>query len=97
LDGGSGVNIITKQPKTRLGLRKPKLTPYNLQMGNQITTKPIGLIRDLNMYVHGIPYITTFTNIYNIIVDFSYSMLLGRPWFKDTKVAHDRGNNMIII
>lgn len=97
MDGGSGVNIITKQPKTRLGLRKTKLTPYNLQMGNQITTKPIGLIRDLNMYVHGIPNITTFTNIYNIIVDFSYSMLLGRPWFKDTKVAHDRGNNMIII
>jgi hypothetical protein len=63
LDGGSGVNIITKQPETRLGLPKPKLKPYNLQMENQTTTKPIGLIEDLNMYVHGIPYIATFTNI----------------------------------
>jgi hypothetical protein len=24
-------------------------------------------------------------------------MLLGRPWLKDVKVAHDQGNNMITI
>jgi hypothetical protein len=43
-----------------LGLPKPKPAPYNLRMVNKTTTKPMGLIRDLKIYVHGIPYITTF-------------------------------------
>jgi hypothetical protein len=32
LDGGFGINIITKQLKLRLGLPKLKLSPYNLKM-----------------------------------------------------------------
>jgi hypothetical protein len=61
LDGGYGVNIITKQLRLKLGLAKPKPTPYNLKMADYTTTKPMWLIRDLKIYVHGIPYITTFT------------------------------------
>jgi len=34
LDGGSKVNIITKQLKLRLGFPKPKLAPYNLRMAD---------------------------------------------------------------
>jgi hypothetical protein len=44
----------------RLGPPKPKLAPYNLRMANQTTIKLVGLIRYLKIYVHGIPYITTF-------------------------------------
>ncbi len=55
LDGGFGVNIITLQLRLRLGLPKPKLAPYHLRMVNQTTTKPMGLIKDLKIYVHGIP------------------------------------------
>jgi len=88
LNGGFGVNIITKQLKLRLGLPKPKPTPYNLRMANQTTTKLVGLIKDFKIYVHDIPYITTFT-LQNSVVDFSYSMLLRKPWSKDVKVAHD--------
>jgi len=61
LDGGFGVNIIIKQMKLRLGFPNLKLAPYNMKMANQTTTKPMGLIRNLKIYVHGIPYITTFT------------------------------------
>ncbi len=60
LDGGFGVNIIIKQLRLRLGLPKPKPAPYNLSWANQTTTKLVGLIRDLKIYVHGIHYITTF-------------------------------------
>jgi hypothetical protein len=63
--------------KLKLGLPKLKPTPYNLRMANQTTTKPMGLIRDLKIYVHGIPYITTFIILLDSVVDFSYSMLLG--------------------
>jgi hypothetical protein len=59
LDGGFGVNIITKWLRLRLGLPKPQPVPYNMKMANQTTTKPMGLIRDLKIYVHGIPYIIT--------------------------------------
>jgi hypothetical protein len=61
VDGDSGVNIITKQLRLKLGLLKPKLAPYNLRMAYQTTTKPVGLIRDLKIYVHDIPYKIMFT------------------------------------
>jgi hypothetical protein len=80
-----------------LGLPKLKHAPYNLRMANQITTKLVGLIRDLKIYVHGIPYITTFTILQNSVVDSSYSMLLGKPWLRDAKMAHDWGSNIVII
>jgi hypothetical protein len=73
----------------RLGLTKPKPATYNLKMAYQTTIKPMGLIRDMKIYVLGIPYITTFTTLQNSVVDSSYSMLLGRPWLRDAKVAHD--------
>ncbi len=66
-------------------------------MANQTTTKPMGLIKELKIYVHGIPYITTFTIIQNNVVDSNYSMLLGRPWLRDVKVAHDWGSNIVTI
>jgi hypothetical protein len=66
-------------------------------MADQTTTKPMGLIRDLKIYVHGIPYITTFIVLQNSLVDSSHSMLLVRPWLKDVKMAHDWGSNIITI
>ncbi len=66
-------------------------------MVDQITTKSMGLIGDMKIYVHGIPYITMFIVFQNSVVDSSYSMLLGRPWLRDVKVAHDWGSNTITI
>jgi hypothetical protein len=99
LDGRSRVNIIIEQLRLRLGLPKPKPTPYNLRMANQTTTKPMGLIRDVKIYVRGIPYITTFNILVfqNSVVDSSYCMLLGRPWLRDVKMAHDWRSNIVPI
>jgi hypothetical protein len=57
----------------------------------------VELIKDLKIYVHGIPYITAFTVFWNNVVDSSYSMLLGRPWLKDVEVAHDWGSIIVTI
>jgi len=97
LDGGFGVNIFIERLGLRLGLPKPKPTPYNLRMADQTTTKLVGLIRDLKLYVRGILYITIFIILQNSVVDSSYSMLLGRPWLKDVKVAHDWGSDTITL
>jgi hypothetical protein len=52
--------------------------PYNLCIADQTIAKPFGLIKDLKLFIHGIPYIVTFIIIIIIIiVDFSYSVLLG--------------------
>jgi hypothetical protein len=63
LDGGFGVNIIMKKLRMQLGLSKPKPTPYNLRMANQTIAKPLGLIKELKIFIHGIPYAITFTMI----------------------------------
>jgi hypothetical protein len=68
LDGGSKVNIIIEQLRVKLGLPKPKLAPYNLWIANQTTTKLVGLIKNLKMYVHGIPYIATFIVLQYIVI-----------------------------
>ncbi len=57
----------------------------------------MGLIKDLNIYVHGIIYITMFIVLQNSVVDSSYSILLGRPWLREVKVAHDWGSNTVTI
>jgi hypothetical protein len=60
-------------------------------------TRPLGIIKNLKIHIHGIPYLATFTVLQNNVVDPNYSMLLGRPWLRDAKVTHDWGNNVITI
>jgi hypothetical protein len=93
-DGGSG---IIKQLRLSLGLPKLKLTPYNLTMVDQTTIKPMGLIKDLKIYVHSILYMIMFIILQNSVVGFNYFMLFGRPWLKDVKVAHDWRSNIVTI
>jgi hypothetical protein len=52
-------------------------------------TRPSEIIVNLNIHIHVIPYIITFTVLKNSVVDSNYSILLRRPWFKDAKVTHD--------
>ncbi len=97
IDGGSRISFITENLWIQLGMSKPNWSPYNLRMANQPIAKPLGLIRDLKIFVHGIPYIVTFTIINNNALDFCYSMLLGRSWLRDAKVSHDWGTNIVTI
>jgi hypothetical protein len=66
-------------------------------MANQSMARPLRIIMNLKIHIHGIPYITTFNVLKNSAVDFSYYMLLRRPWFRDAKVSHDWGKNVITI
>jgi hypothetical protein len=75
LDGGFGINIITKELRATLG--SLKLQPTPCKMENQTIAKSIGLIHDLRILVHGIPYNVTFTIMQNSVLDCTYSMHLG--------------------
>ncbi len=81
IDGGSRVNIITKNLQIQLGISKPNSMPYNLHMANQTIAKPFGLIRDLKIFVQEIPYTITYTVIDSNVLNSNYSMLLGCPWW----------------
>jgi hypothetical protein len=90
LDGGLGVNIITKLFCNKLGLPKPKHALYNLRMVDQTTIKLIGLMQNMKILVYGIPYVMTFMVLQNNALDANYLMLLGKMWnLWDAKVSHD--------
>jgi len=58
---------------------KPKPTPYNLRMVDQTTTKPMGLIKDLKIYI------CSWHSLHNYIVA---TLALGsRPRQRGCKVA----------
>ena len=97
LDGGSGVNVITEEERCRLGLPKPSPAPFNLKMANRTIAKPIGLLRDVKIHIHGIPYIVTLTVIDCQTIKSDYSMLFGRSWLRNAKVIHDWANDQVQI
>ena len=97
LDGGSGVNVITKEERRKLGLPKPSLASFNLKMANGTIAKPTGLLRDVMIHIHGIPFIVTLTVIDCQTIKSDYSMLLGRPWLRNAKVIHDWANDQVQI
>jgi hypothetical protein len=77
LDGGSNVNIMMEKLWKMLGLPNSKPTPYTLWMVDKPITKLVGLIKDLKIQTHGIPYIATFMVMKNNVLDSIYSMLSG--------------------
>jgi hypothetical protein len=79
LNGGASVNIIIENLKTKLGLPKPRPTPYHLKMVDQNMTKHLGIFINLRIHIHGIPYVATFIVLQNNVVDSNYFMLLGKP------------------
>ena len=97
LDGGSEVNVITEEERCRLGLPKPSLAPFNLKMANRTIAKPTGLLRDVKIHIHSIPYIMTLTVIDCQTIKSDYSMLLGRSWLRNAKVRHDWADDQIQI
>jgi hypothetical protein len=66
-------------------------------MVDQTLTKLVGMIRDLKIHIHGIPYIVAFIVMKNNVLDASYYLLLGSPWLHNAKVTHDWGHNLITI
>jgi len=97
LDGGFGINIITKDLWKKLGLLIPRITPYTLRITDHIFTKHVRLIQDLKILIHGIPYVVTIIVMRNNVLDSDYSMLLEHLWLCNAKVTRDGGNNLITI
>jgi hypothetical protein len=51
-------------------------------MAIQNITRPLRIIKNVKIHIHGISYVTTFIVLQNNVVDSNYFMILGRPWLK---------------
>jgi hypothetical protein len=97
LDGELKVNAIIDGLRQNLGLRPPQLAPFNFKMANFSFSKPLGIVPNIRIKIHGILYIVTFMVMNNKAIDPTHYMLLGRPCLRDAKVIHDWGTNMVTI
>lgn len=79
LDGGARVNAIIDGLKCKLKLPPHQLASFNLKMVDFSYIKLIRIIPNVEIWIHDIPYIVTFT-IMNKAIDPIYFMLSGHPW-----------------
>jgi hypothetical protein len=89
LNGRASVNIITENLWKKESLPKPKLVKYHLRNGKSKYDKTF---RNHKFFEDSHTWYTICSHIYyiqNSVVDFCYSMLLGRPWLRNAKVTHD--------
>jgi len=76
LNGGFRINIITKKPREKF-IFNSQTNSYKFKMLYQTTIKQVGLVKDLKIHIHGIPYILSFVVIDNNVIDVSFYILLA--------------------
>jgi hypothetical protein len=78
INGGFRVNIIIENLEVQLNQSKPNPVPYNLCMADQTMAKLLGLIKDLKIFVHGIPYTVMFITIHNNVFNVTRMPMVER-------------------
>ena len=97
LDGGSGVNILAEETRKALGLPITNMAAFTVKMADQRRVNPIGLIRNVEITIAGLKFVTTFTVLRMEGDEGSYPMLLGRPWLRMAGVKHNWADDEIVI
>ena len=71
-----------------LKLKKAKLepAPFQVRMADQRRVQPIEMLRAQQIKVQGMTFSINFVVLQMRDEGNGYSMLLGRPWFKTTKL-----------
>jgi len=54
VDGGSGINIISKRLYDTWDLPKIEFDPFSMKMADQITITPLGLVKNVFVEIVGI-------------------------------------------
>ena len=82
VDGGSSLNILPEHTMKRLGLDLTGPSPLVINMANQSSTTPLGMIKDCRMTTGGEEYLITFHVIKMHSNKDTFPILLGRPWLR---------------
>ena len=97
LDGGLGVNVVSKYMAQSLEICWEPL-PFNIRMADNHTVVLKGVVKSEKMQITGIEYRVNpiVLAMKNLTAD-AYQMLLGWPWMRDEKVKHDWKRDQIIL
>jgi hypothetical protein len=91
VDGGSSLNILPEHTMKKLGLGLTGPSPLIINMANQSSTTPLGMIKDCRMTTGGEEYLVTFHVIKMHSNKDSFPILLGRPWLRMADAIVDWG------
>ena len=94
IDGGSGVNVISEDTCSKLGITEWEPCPFWLRMADTRSIRPIGLIRNLEFTLGGHAF-TVSAVILRLEAPGSYPFLLGRPWLRTANIKQHWQKNLI--
>ena len=89
IDGGAGVNIVTKTTCERFGWLDWLPVPFLVRMADQRRVRALGILRNLVLSIGGISFAMAFVVMNMEDAEEEYSMLLGRPWLRQARVHHN--------
>ena len=87
IDGGAGVNIVTKTTCERFGWLDWLPVPFLVLMADQRRVRPLGILRNLVLSIGGISFEMVFVVMNMEDAEEEYSMLLGRPWLRPPQLG----------
>jgi hypothetical protein len=82
----------------KLGIEKQlEVAPFTIKMADQRKVTSLRIIKNLKINIGRLTFKITVTVIKMENQKNIYSMLLGRPWLKQTRAKHDWGKNQLIL
>lgn len=97
IDGGAGVNIVTRATCERMGWLDWLPAPFLVRMADQRRVRPLGILNGIVLDVGGIPFAMSFVVMGMEEANDEYNLLLGRPWLRQAKVRHNWEHNRLTI
>ena len=97
IDGGAGVNIVTKTNCEKFGWQDWLLVPFLVRMADQWRVRPLGILRNIFLDIGGISFSMAFVVLSMEDTLEEYNIILGRPWLRQAKVRHDWAANQLTI
>ena len=82
VNGGSGLNIMPEHTLNMLGLQLTGPSPFIINMANQTSSVPIGMVADCRIQSGGEEYIVNFHVIKIHSHQDTFPILLGKPWLR---------------
>ena len=94
IDGGSGVNVISRHTCDNLGIREWEPCPFWLRMADTNSVRPTVLIRDLEVTIGGHVFRISAI-VLQLNIQGAYPLLLGRPWLRTAHIKQNWQKNII--
>ena len=92
VDGGSGVNVISKATCQTLGITTWENCPFWLRMADTRSVRPLGLLRKLPIIIGGHSFEISAV-VLALESPGAYPVLLGRPWLRAASVKQNWHHN----